>query len=161
MKYLYVLIFVGQAAFCQKDIKTADLNITKFIKNHFENAKNIDIHSQPEYLYADSTGYEKLDNEKKKIFNDYLKMLLQLERDELKKCSETYKILRHADTDMKLLKDYRLQYPDLSKVHYLVCDNRVITHIILDDKQRVISFSPNVFTTHGGRVEPFMLDVIK
>lgn len=161
MKYFYVLMFVGQAVFCQKHIKTADWNIAKFIKNHFENSRDIDVSNLPEYLYADSTGYEKLDDEKKKIFNDYLKMLLQLERDELKKCSGAYKILCHADTDIKLLKDYRLQYTDLSRVYYIVCDSRVITNIILDDKQRVISFSPNVFTTHGGRVEPFMLDNIK
>lgn len=158
---LIILLLTFVCAKSQVKPVTDKANIDLFIKNYFIAENQIDLGNVPVYLNINTEQYNKLDPDKKKIFLDYLQMLVKLERDEMQKCLNDYQVVLHSKTGRKLLEDYRLQYPDLSKVYYVVCGGKIFTHFILDDKHRIISFTPNVFTTHGGRVEPFMLNEIK
>lgn len=132
--------------------------IEKFINSHFIEQQSIDVINPPSYLHIDRDDYNKLSAEKKQIVANYLVMLLELEHDELKKYSFEYSAVAHNNIDVDLLKDYRLIHEDKSQVYYMVCDNKIVTHFILDGNDKIISFAPNVFSSHGGRIEPFMLD---
>lgn len=155
--YFFLTLFYFVGCGQNNNIK----KIEKLIDNHFIKEQLIDVANPPPYLHIDRNDYNKLSADKQQIFSDYVAMLLKLEHDELKKYSFKYKVVAHDNVDAGLLKGYRLVYEDKSQVYYMVCDNKVVTHFILDENDKIISFAPNVFSSHGGRIEPFMLDSLK
>lgn len=159
MRLIFILIpFYA----CGQNHSPGERNIHEFVSHHFINDLTIDIDSIPKYVFINLNDYEALDEaDKKQKFRDYVRLLINVEHRALKEYSFKYEISAHAETDKALLANYRLIYNDTSNVYYMICGDKIITHFILDSKNRIISFAPNVFTTHNGRVEPFMLDSFK
>ncbi|NDI97501.1 hypothetical protein GWA97_00235 [Flavobacterium sp. LaA7.5] len=161
-KYFAFLLFCCFASYAQNTDLDGRENIEKFIKAYFisENPK-FDIKNLPDYIYVNQTDYDTLTLEQKDILFKYILILLELEHKELQKSGFEYELVNHSEVNVDMLKDYRLVYDNLSSVYYIIVNQKILTHFILDIKGRIISFAPNVFGSHGGRIEPFMLDEFK
>jgi hypothetical protein len=164
MKYLIkiIVLFITTISVSQNKDYISKANISRFVDKYFivENA-TLDLNNLPDYIFYNKTEYDRLSEEQKNIFVKYLKVLVDLEHEELKVSSYQYKLKNHSEVSEKLLLQYRLNFEDKTNVYYLICNNKIITHFILDEKFRIISFAPNVLVTHGGKIEPYMLNKIE
>lgn len=161
MKILYsIFILFSLTSFSQ--ISDSKENIKQFIEEYFiVEEPNISFDSLPNYLNVNIADYNSLDENKKEVLRKYILLLIDIEHKELKKNDFNYSLVKHSELKLDMIKNYRLVYNDLTNVYYMVIENKILTHFILDVNNKIISFAPNVFTTHVGRVEPFMLDSFK
>lgn len=87
-----------------------------------------------------------------------IKFFVYAWKDEIGKyCDSKYDVTPHRILDRQLLDHYKLQYDNLENVYYLVCQNQVLTHIIVKDG-KVISFSAGIRKGENQPVFPIMLN---
>lgn len=157
MKYFLVMLFLSQALWAQeaKDLQ----HINSLIKDYFlkDEKAPFDMEKKPVYLAINMEQYNKFVNDQKYMFWQVMNYTMFRQRENLKNCTNNYKVVKHAAAPTKLVEAYRLNYENKSKVYYLLCNDKIITHFIFNDKGGIISFSPNPWNNNS-RVEPLMLD---
>lgn len=72
------------------------------------------------------------------------------------RCDKAYKIYYHKEVKPELLSEYELEYTDFENVYYVVCDDEIFTHVILN-QGKVISFFPHL-RKGGIKATPIMLN---
>ncbi|NDI97502.1 hypothetical protein GWA97_00240 [Flavobacterium sp. LaA7.5] len=164
-KYFVLILFYCFTAYAQNTESNRTENIEKFIKTYLipENPK-VDLMALPSYFYVSIQDIDSLNPKSEQMrvmIKHYILMMLELEHNRLKHNGFNYRLVAHQSINREMLNDYLLVYPNLSNVFYLVSNNKILTHFILDDNNRIISFARNPFGSHGGKIDPFMLNDIE
>lgn len=166
MKYMYICLISSFLSYSQTENDVQKTNITKFI-NEFLITENYftSFESLPEYVNADKKTYSELTQDQKRIVDNYVSEIIDALHKEMEKASFNYKLVNHYHVDKKILSKFNIIYEKLSSVYYLIANDVIITSFIVDDENRIISFSPHIGHysykyKKNEMFEPFMLNKI-
>ena len=154
MKHWIIIILIGVSSCTQnQDIHT----IENFINTYFtiENPETR-LHNMV-YIHYDKDQYESFTEKEKANSSEFFSMYFTAYHLELSKNSNQYQLYSHYAIDKERLKDYKLKYENYDNVYYMVVDNKILTHFILNTDHKIISFCPYISGSPDNKVEPVLL----
>lgn len=87
----------------------------------------------------------------------FLKLNMDEIRKSLEACNNNYQIIQHNRITPDVLGKYVLDYSDHRSIYYIVCDSKVLTHVILKNG-KVISFFTKLKKADSQQYKPWILN---
>lgn len=104
------------------------------------------------FLKIDST----ISEDKGNNLNQIIELNVVDLRNNLVNCPNDYQITSHSDIENNLLVQYELEYENLDSVYYVVCKDKILTHIIVRNN-KVVSFFSKLKKTKEQKFIPWIL----
>jgi len=135
IKYLAIVIVLTFS--CKPNQNSDKEFINSFVQNIILE-DNYDFNSLHEYISFDENV--KNDKKKKETLYELVSVYGSEIKDRLTKCNKNFELLSYDETSDRSLKT-KLEYNNYEKVYNLICDEKILTSIILDNN-KIISFFP-------------------
>jgi hypothetical protein len=160
MKILILTTMLFGVLVCTQDKNIT--TITNFINSYFIQETSNTYLDKLSYIHYTQEEYESLTAKEKENCYQFFNMYFTFYHLELAKTSNQYQLYAHATIDKDLLKDYELQYKDYTNVYYMVVNNKIVTHFILNEAHKIISFCPYIsFYSDDSKKEPVLLTKLR
>ena len=152
MKYILIVFPIYLLSFMSYGQDKNDIDLVSDFVNEIasQNPDNLE-----NILSYTSIG-EKSTSSAKDI-NDILKMNITSLYDRINGCDSERKIIPHSLLDEQLRETYKFQYDDLGNVYHVLCQDRIITSIIINEG-KIVSFFTNLRKTDNQPVVPWILE---
>ena len=153
MKYLIVvtLLFVANLSSCQS------VNNLKTVEDFFEiivKSDSTDIQGLLELMTIKDSLLEAAGNDK---LIEVVKAYEYLYSQSLKNCDMQYNVYQHNQIDENLQTRYNLQYDNYENVYYVVCNNIILTSVIINEG-KIVSFFTGIRKGENSPVFPIILN---
>ena len=152
MKYLTVvtLLFVANLSSCQS------VNNLKTVEDFFEilvKSDSTDIQGLLELMTIKDSLLEVNNGE----IIEMIKFTSYALNQWLKQCDMKYSVHHHNQIDKLLFNEYKLKYDNFDNVYYVVCNNSILTSVIIED-EKIISFFPYLIKNASKTATPVILN---
>ena len=150
MKILVILFCLINLSCVNQSSHTHSKNIKDFVNNiilsNTSNTNDIFEYIEASEELRSKEGFEEL-------LENYVTFL----RESLVSQKREYQVTRHlGNEDQEGIVKYNLQYNDLENVYYIISEEKIVTHIIMDN-DKIISFFCSI-SKRGNQNFPVMLN---
>ena len=143
-----IILLAAKTLYSQND----EVNIDSFMKNVILN-KSFKVEGIDKYV----TINKEVLNSKKNELYQILNMNIDDIRKSLDDCGSEYKIVQHYKLEKKQLSEYRLEYNDYDKVYYVLCNQKIVTSIVIKD-DKIVSFFTTLKKFENQNYKPWLLN---
>ncbi len=146
MKIISIIILVSLTMANNCVQTNSKKEIISFINDLQENKMSIQILVENYFIFREEITLK----EKQEVILPMLKIQLDLLREKLNQDCSKFEIIKH-DNNSDIVKSYKLKHSNLSNVYYIMCEGAILTPILVNNDNKILSVTTHSKTKEGTR----------
>lgn len=152
MKHLIITLSILLFCKCSHSQDSNIQIIDSFVKN---------VVLSESFNFENVSKYVNLNETSLGVNRDDASKILEMNLDDIKlnifACKNFYQITKHSNVDTELSRNYNLSYVNYDEVYYLLCDDKIITPIIVQHG-KIVSFFIRLKKAKSQQAIPWLLN---